>query len=188
MPLTLADLTAEQRQHLEICVHEAAHAVAGVARGAELRNAVVIRGKVTGIEGLTTFSDAPWGIDPLLAYAGPYGQAKFQAGGRRPTQRAMFAVFDGGGRKDAIVLSLAGGFHTGAAVEPVIDKCWPGVIRIAQQLFSQGEVIETDVLTALGITDGGGPSSAQLAGLRSGFRRVPPITRTTKKQRAAVPA
>ena len=32
-PPTVADLTARQRQHLEICVHEAGHAVAGVVLG-----------------------------------------------------------------------------------------------------------------------------------------------------------
>jgi hypothetical protein len=187
MSLTINDITPREREHLEICVHEAAHAVAGVMHGAQLRNAVVASGRVTGVQGLTKFADAPRGIDAKLAYAGPYGHAKFQAGGRRPTQRQIHSVFASGGRCDHTVLSLAGGTHTGASVVPLIDECWPGIIRVAQKLYSEGEVLHSDVCEALGLTDNGGPSSAQLAGLRSGFRKVPPISRTTKKQRAAVP-
>lgn len=187
MPLTLADITPREREYLETCMHEAGHAVAGVALGAQLRNAVVTQSKVTGTQGLTAFYDRPHWRDPEIAYAGPWAQAKFRAGGRRPTQREMFALMDGCGRKDAIALSLAGGEHLGRSVTPLLARCWPAVIRTAQMLHRVGEVTQEDVLAALGITDGGGLTSAQLASLRSGFRPVPPLA-TTEPKRAAVPA
>lgn len=174
-PPTVADLTARQRQHLETCVHEAGHAVAGVVFGAQLRTAVVSDSRVSGVEGLTSFTDRPHGRDEEIAYAGPWAQAKFRAGGRRPTQREMFALFDGGSRGDCGVLLAGGGTHLGHAVQPVIERAWPAVIRVAKQLHRAGEVSQTDVCEALGITDGGGPGSSQLAGLRAGMRPVPAL-------------
>ncbi len=175
-PPTVADLTARQRQHLEICVHEAGHAVAGVVLGAQLRTVVVSDSRVSGVEGVTSFSDRPFGRDEEIAYAGPWAQARWRAGGRRPTQREMFALFDGGGRSDCGVLTAAGGTYLGQAVQPVIERAWPAVIRVAKQLHRTGEATETAVCEALGITDGGGPGSSQLAGLRAGMRPVPPLT------------
>jgi hypothetical protein len=175
---TLATITAEQRNHLELCIHEAAHAVAGVALGAQLQNAVVISGKVTGTQGLTTFDGdtLPPGADVQVLYAGPYGQARFRAGGRRPTMREMFALFDGGGRGDCKMLTASGGQHLGAGITPLVERCWPAVVRVAQQLHREGEVFQKDVLAALGITDGGGRTSVQLASLRTGWgRQVPPL-------------
>lgn len=173
MTLTLADLTAREREHLEVCVHEAGHAVAGVVLGAQLRSAVVSHSRVWGTDGLASFSDRPHGRDEEIAYAGPWSQARWRAGGRRPTQRQMFAILDGGGRRDCGVLSLAGGTHLGHAVQPVIERTWPAILRVAQQLYRTGEVLQDDVCKALGITDGGGPTSSQLAGLRAGMRPVP---------------
>ncbi|MCV7368529.1 hypothetical protein CRI77_22420 [Mycolicibacterium duvalii] len=179
-PLTRADLTDRERQHLELCIHEAGHAVAGVVLGAQLRNAVVIDGKVTGVEGLATFADRPQGRDPEIAYAGPWAQARWRAG-RRPTQREVYAVLDGGGRRDCGVLTASGGTHSGHFVQPVIERCWPAVIRVAQQLYRTGEALHTDVCAALDITDGGGPTSSQLAGLRAGMRTVPPLNATPRQ-------
>lgn len=191
MPLTLADTTAKEREYLEVCMHEAGHAVAAVALGGVIRNAVVVEGRVTGRQGLTTVNDMPHGRDPEIAYAGPFAAGKFRARGRRPTQREMFAVMTGGGRGDAAVLSLAGGEHLGHSIKPLLDRCWPAVIRVGQQLCLVGEVFQEDILLALGISDGGGRTSAQLASLRSGFRAVPPLTTpltANTPKRAAVPA
>lgn len=173
-PLTVADLTARERQHLEVCVHEAAHAVAGVALGAQLRNAVVTNSRLWGVEGLTSFADRPHGRDSEIAYAGPWAQARWRAG-RRPNQRQVYDVLSRGGYKDDRALIAAGGTHLGLSVTPLIERAWPAVIRVAKQLHQAGEVTETDVLAALGITDGGGLTSVQLAGLRSGCRSVPPL-------------
>ena len=174
-PLTRADLTDRERQHLEMCVHEAGHAVAGVVLGAQLRTAVVSDSRVSGVEGLTSFSDRPHGRDPEIAYAGPWSQARWRAG-RRPTQREMLMLFDGGGHRDCGVLIAAGGTHLGHFVQPVVERTWPGILRVARQLYDTGEVLHADVCAALNITDGGGPSSSQLAGLRAGMRPVPSLT------------
>lgn len=171
-PMTAAQL-ARKREHLAVCVHEAAHAVAGVVLGAELRNAVASDGKVTGSQGRTYFHDAPPERQADIAYAGPWAQAKFQAGGRRPTSAQVFAMFGGPGCEDRATLTAAGGAHLGQGVTLLVDRCWPAVLRVAQQLDRTGEVLPADVLAALGITDGGGRTSVQLALLRSNMRTVP---------------
>ncbi|WP_110916844.1 hypothetical protein [Mycolicibacterium peregrinum] len=173
-PLSAAEL-ARKREHLGVCVHEAAHAVAGVVLGAELRNAVVSDGAVTGIQGRAYFHDRPYGRDAEIAYAGPWAQAKFLNGGRRPTQAQMFAMFDGHGSEDYAALTAAGGAHLGQGVTLLVERAWPAVVRVAKQLHGKGEVFEADVLAALGVDDGGGSTSAQLALLRSNMRTVPPL-------------
>lgn len=174
-PLTMADLTTRERNHLEICVHEAGHAVAGVALGGRLRSAVVTNSRVWGVDGLTSFSDRPHGRDPEIAYAGPWAQAKFRAGGgdNCPTQRQVLAVLNAGGYRDDRMLIASGGTHLGHFVTPLIERTWPAVIRVARRLYDTGEATHADVLAALGITDDGGPGSSQLAGLRAGMRPVP---------------
>ncbi|MCP9271148.1 hypothetical protein [Mycolicibacterium arenosum] len=175
-PLTLATITPRERHHLETCVHEAAHAVLGVTFGGQLRSAAVSNSRVWGVEGLASFADTPHGRDPEIAYAGPWAQAKFRAGGRdnRPTQRQVLAILNrGGGYKDDRMLIASGGTHLGHFVTPLIERTWPAVMRVARRLYDTGEATHADVCAALGITDGGGPTSAQLAGLRSGMHRVP---------------
>lgn len=184
-PLTLADITPRERWHLELAVHEAAHAVTAVALGGTIRNAVVSNSRVMGVEGLTTGTDMPHGRDSEIAYSGPWAQARFRAG-RRPTQREVYNVLSRGGWKDERALIAAGGTHLGTAVVPLMERCWPAVVRVAQKLHKAGEVHQQDVLAALGVTDGGGLTSVELAGLRSGCRSVPPLE--TKQPKAAVPA
>lgn len=177
MTLTIADITASEREHLEMCVHEGSHCVAGAIYGAELRNAVVIRSRAFGVEGLTRFEpvDFPNHANLAICYSGGYGQAKFRAGGGIPTARQIYDVFNTTGCKDAASLSLAGGEHLGHDAKPVIDRAWPAVIRVAQQLYRTAEIDQRAVLAALGITDGGGFTSVQLAAIRSRCRTVPPI-------------
>lgn len=174
-PLTAAQL-ARKREHLAVCVHESGHCIAGVIYGAELRNAVASNGKVTGLQGHTYFYEAPHERQPEISFAGPWSEARFLNGGRRPTMAQMHALFDGHGRGDFAELNLAGGVHLGHAVQPLIERAWPAILTLARQLFDKGEVFEADVLAALGITDGGGRTSAQLALLRSNMRTVPPFT------------
>lgn len=187
--LTLADLPAKKREHLELCVHEAAHAVAGVIYGARLRSAVVASGRVLGNQGMTRFEpdDFPDYRKAEVAYSGSYGQAKFRAGGRRPSQRELYAVLGTCGYKDersltAAAAASATGDHSARDVVPLLERCWPAVITLAQQLRRSGEVRHDDVLAALGVTDGGGLTSVQLASLRSGSRPLQPIA--SKKQPA----
>ncbi|WP_373203133.1 hypothetical protein [Mycobacterium marinum] len=180
--LTLVDLPAKKREHLELCVHEAAHAVAGVVYGARLRSAVVASGRVIGNQGQTSFEpdDFPGYRKPEIAYSGSYGQAKFRAGGRRPTQREFYAVLGTCGYEDdrsltAAAAGSATGDHNARDVVPLLERCWPSVITLARKLHRDGELHHADVLAALGITDGGGLTSVQLASIRSGLRSVPPI-------------
>lgn len=182
--LTLADLTARERGHLELAVHESGHAAAGVLLGAQLRSAVASDSRVWGQQGLTTFADRPHGRDPEIAYAGPWAVARWRAG-RRPTQAETYAVLSRGGYKDDRVLIAAGGTHLGTGITPLLERCWPAVIRTAQQLHKDGEVTQDDVLAALGVDDGGGPTSVQLASIRSGCREVPPLS---PKQPVPAPA
>ncbi|WKG01383.1 hypothetical protein [Mycolicibacterium sp. HK-90] len=166
------------RQALAVAVHEAGHSVAAVALGAELRNTVV--GELRdGLKGKTYyFADTmPQGRAPEFAYAGPWAEARWLAG-RRPSQRQLFAAFDGHGCRDQRVLTAAGGLHTGADVQPILERCWPAVLTVARQLHLTGEAHHDDVCAALGVTDGGGMTSVQLASLRSGGHQVPPFTKT----------
>jgi hypothetical protein len=174
---TLATITDNEREHLETCIHEAGHAVAAVALGARLWNSVAVNSRWAGVQGRTEYEeDMPPGAHVQAAYAGPYAQARFAAGGRRPTQRELFALWEGHGRLDCRMLTAAGGTHLGAAVVPLLERCWPAIVRTAQQLKEQREVFHDDVCKALGITDGGGPTSVQLASLRTGWgREVPPL-------------
>jgi hypothetical protein len=60
-------------------------------------------------------------------------------------------------------------------VQPLLERAWPAVINLAKKVHVDGEATHDDVWKALGITDGGGPGSSQLASLRAGLRHVPPI-------------
>ncbi|WP_409437224.1 hypothetical protein [Mycobacterium sp. SMC-14] len=178
-PLTMADVTAAERTHLELCIHEAGHAVAAVALGGEVRSAVVASGRVIGVQGLTTLTHdgLPAGRMAEVAYAGPWAEARFRAG-RRPTQAETYAVLATHGHEDdraMIASSASDGHHTGRDVVPLLERCWPAVVRVAQHLHRTGEACQADVLDALAITDGGGRTSVQLASLRSGCRSVPPL-------------
>lgn len=166
------------RDALAVCVHEAGHAVSGVVLGADFHTAIV--GELRdGLKGQAFFYDRPHGSDVLIAYAGPWAEARFLAGGRRPTQREFYTVLDDHGCRDQRVLTAAGGFHAGADVELIIDRAWPSVLAVARQLHRTGEAHHEDVCAALGVTDGGGFTSVQLASLRSGGHTVPPFTART---------
>ncbi|ANE80153.1 hypothetical protein A7U43_13250 [Mycobacterium adipatum] len=181
---TRATAEGARRDRLAVAVHEAGHAVGGVVLGAELRSAVLppegveLRG---GLKGQTFFNDQAAHHDPQVAYAGPWAEAKFHAGGRRPTQRQFYAVMDSHGCHDRRVLTAAGGTHEGSGVVPILHRCWPAVLTVARTLHHVGEIHQEDVLSALGVTDGGGPFSVQLASLRSGGHSVPPFNPKTRQ-------
>lgn len=180
-PLTRADLTDRERRHLAACVHEAGHAVACAMLGGEVASAVVSNSRVFGVQGVTTFSQLPDAIDARVTYAGTFAEARWEHG-PRPTTAQLQRLRQSNCRDErqlraAGVRDLYGNpaAEARSAVPPLIDRAWPAVVRVAQQLFTTGEATNADVLAALGITDGGGPGSSQLASLRSGWRRVPPI-------------
>jgi len=60
-------------------------------------------------------------------------------------------------------------------VQPLLERAWPAVVNLAHKIHVDAEATHDDVCKALGITDGGGTGSSQIASLRAGLRRVPPI-------------
>jgi hypothetical protein len=70
---------------------------------------------------------------------------------------------------DDEALCAAGGRVAGGSVTPLLERCWPAVVKVAQALVRDGEVRHEDVCKALGLTDSGGPGSFELALIRSGF-------------------
>lgn len=184
-PLTLADLTEEKRRELCVAVHEAGHAVAATLLGGRITAAVMTAGRTFGIGGKTVHRTVPEGTWPSILYAGPWAEARFIAG-RRPSQRQLFAVMDGSGHLDhkALCAAAAADAHgyTDASAEvrwtvpTLIERAWPGVIAVAQIIHGTGEARHDDVCAALGVDDGGGLGSTQLANLRAGLRSVPPLS------------
>lgn len=184
--LTRADLTDREQRHLAACVHEAGHAVACAILGGEVASAVVTNGKMFGVEGVTTFASMPDTIDPKVTYAGVWAEARWEYG-PRPTS-AQLRLLRHRNHADDKALCASGvrdmyGNPTAEArrtVPPLLDRCWPAVVRVAQQLFTTGEATHDDVCKALGLPPGdrGGPGSSALASLRAGLRRVPSIAAT----------
>ncbi len=74
------------------------------------------------------------------------------------------------GCHDNKVLTAAGGPAAGSAVVGLLTRHWSAVRKLAQVLYRDGTAGHDVVLAALGVTDGGGPGSAQLAGLRMGLQ------------------
>jgi hypothetical protein len=156
--LTLADLTDNDRQRIRTAFHEAGHAVAATVLGGRIFRAEVCDGRTFGVLGKTVHDHVPEGWWPSIVYAGPWAEARWLAG-RRPTQRDMFGVLATTGRLDDKALSASGGFTEGARVVPLLERCWPSVIAVAQKLVRDNEVRNEDVYDALHLTDGGGPGS-----------------------------
>ncbi len=180
-PVTRANLTDGERRHLAACVHEAGHAVACAMLGGEVRSAVVSNGRIFGLQGVTTFAQLPDYLDAKVTYAGMFAEARWEYGPRPTT--AQLRQLRIANRADDKALCAAGvremygnpSAEARSAVPPLLDRAWPAVVRVAQQLFITGEATHDDVCKALGVTDGGGTGSSQIASLRAGLRTVPPI-------------
>lgn len=181
-PLTWADLTPREQLGLRTAIHEAGHAVAATVLGGRIRSAVLSDGRVFGINGQTVHAEVPEGTWPSILYGGPWAEARWLAG-RRPSARQLYAILDGSGHLDRRALCAAAAADvygdTSAearlAVPTLLERCWPSVISVAQTVHRAGEARHDDVCKALGITDGGGLTSTQLANLRAGLRSVPPL-------------
>jgi hypothetical protein len=183
-PLTWADLTPREQLGLRTVIHEAGHAVVATVLGGRIRSAVLTDGRVSGVNGQTVHAEVPEGTWSSILYGGSWAEARWLAG-RRPSQRQLFAIMDGTGHRDNKALCAAAaadvyGYSDTSAearrrVPPLIERCWPAVITVAQKIHRDAEARHDDVLAALGITDGGGLSSTQLANLRAGLRSVPPL-------------
>lgn len=168
MTTTRESLTDRERLLAELCVHEAAHAVAGVVLGGVLRAASVTGGLHAGeLRGRTTFESLPSGAEAQTAYAGPWAAVRWLHG-RRPTQAELYAAIAQGHDSDGAVLSAAGGTAAGAPVVPLIERLWPQVRHLAGNIAGQTTVRHSDVLGALGLSADPATSSLALAHIRAG--------------------
>ncbi|OBG00694.1 hypothetical protein A5773_04190 [Mycobacterium sp. 852014-52450_SCH5900713] len=149
--LTLADLTAAERERAALAFHEAGHAIAATLLGGRIRAAVISEGRAFGMLGKAVHDQVPGGGWPSILYAGPWAEARFRAG-RRPTQRELFTALEHNGCDDR-ELSRAGGSVTGAGVVPLLERCWPSVAKLAAQLWSNSDVRHGDVCAALQIPE-----------------------------------
>jgi hypothetical protein len=148
--LTVADLTDGERRRIELAFHESGHAVGGVALGGVIHSAVVAAGGWIGVQGLTTMAVMPLGERTAeIAFAGPWAEARWRAG-RRPTQRDMWAVLDTTGCRDHRE-HLIGETGVAMRVEPLLERCWPAIVKVAQMLFRDGEIRHEHVCKALQI-------------------------------------
>jgi hypothetical protein len=121
----------------------------------------------TIIRGSTTFTDLPIGRDAECAFAGPWATARWRAG-RRPRQAQVYAVLSGSGRADERLLLDHGGTATGAAVIPLLERCWPAIRALAARIAEHSSVRHDDVCAALGLSTDPATMAVGLAHLRSG--------------------
>lgn len=173
--ITINDLTDGERKLLALCTHESAHAVMAVALGARLRTAKVFGNRITPDRtdtvtpsGFTLIDGMPPGREPEIAFAGVWGQSYWLAEFRRPSQREVYSVLDTTGCHDKAML-VGDGMSVAAGIVPMVERLWDPITTIAGRLHREGTASHTDVLAALGITDGGGPGSYQLALLAAGY-------------------
>ncbi len=164
-------ITAGELAELDLGIHEAAHSVVGTVLGGEVQSAMLSReGSSLGLRGLTRFRDLAESRRPDVAYAGPWSQASWRAGGG-PTQHQVQAVLAGGGCHDDAMITAAGGRNLMVSTETprLIERCWSSVLTLAEQLFKNGEVSHADVLAALGLAGLSEHAAAfGLANIRSG--------------------
>ena len=161
-----------EHARIELALHEAGHAIAGVLSGGTLTTSTVIEGRVKrGLvappNGSTSFAVLPSYRHAEVALAGPWSQARGRLG-RRPGSHHVAAVLAGSGCKDREVLTAAGGPDAGEAVIPLMERCWPSVAELAAKLHRHGKVSHSDVLAALRLSDDAGTRSIELSMIRSG--------------------
>lgn len=151
MRTSRSEFSPRELELAETCVHEAGHAIASTLYGGHVRSASVAGGlKAGAIRGLTTIDPMPEGRDAEIAYAGVWAQARWRHD-RRPTQAEVHLVLDGSGRGDRAVLCAAGGMSRGAAVTPLLERCWDAVCTVAAKIATDNAVRHSDVCAALRI-------------------------------------
>lgn len=161
-------LTAADRERLGLCVHEAAHAVVGVLNGGTVERATLTD---DGRAGECTFTEDSFAHDrtryrrALVAAAGPAAAATFHHSDRvtvRQIERHL-----GAGDREELRLASLHSYTTSdeqlSAALPVVRRCCRPIGALAAKMFAGHEIGHDDVLAALGVTDGGGPSSLQMS-------------------------
>ena len=167
-------LTDADRRHIALAVHEAAHAVVGVLHGAQLDSATVADNHS---DGACRFTAAGFGTTPThyrahIAAAGAVAAAIFHHG-RQARLHHIERFLSPGDREElrlAAITDRAPFTEPLLAVKPTILRCWDAITDLSATLIADGQIRHRDVCTALGLTDDGGPGSAQLAGIRAGLR------------------
>jgi hypothetical protein len=93
----------------------------------------------------------------MVAWSGPWAQARWLAGDR-PTPGQVDAILADGGRCDQAQIHEAHAASGGwaavdhAAETHLLQRCWPSVLALASKIYSNGEVDHLAVLEALGLT------------------------------------
>ncbi|TYQ11599.1 UNVERIFIED_ORG: hypothetical protein L601_001500000130 [Gordonia westfalica J30] len=150
--LTYATITPDERARLHLAIHEAAHAVAGILLGAtDVRAAIgdSRSGGATRCYGLLPDHE------PLVAFAGPWAEARWQAG-QRPKLREVWRHLDGCGRRDRDQIVSTFGTSvppTSDRIERLLDMTWPAVVSVAQVLHRTSEARYDDICAALDIPE-----------------------------------
>jgi len=161
-------LTPADMERIAICVHEAGHAVAGVVLGGKVKNSVVHQiADNHGRLGLTEFSFIPEAAEPLAAYAGPYAETRWRNHNTRPGIREIAAVMGNSGQLDHRSICVASALGQTGAVVPLMERCWPAVRKVAENLF-YGSIGHRDVCAALGLSHDPRGAAFQLSLIQSG--------------------
>lgn len=155
-----------------LALHEAGHAVVGAVYGATTELATL---SADSSHGLCTFTADGFGPSahayrPHIAAAGAVAAAML-AHGPRPALHHIDRHLHGPDRHELHTMSLSTMQPMSAsllAVRPLVHQCWDAIADLATGLYFGDEISHADVCSALGLTDGGGPASMQLALLRSG--------------------
>lgn len=162
------------RERAAMAVHESAHALAVVLLGGHVELAQLDPDDKPDHRGLTTVTDGSLTADAqaLVAHAGPWAEARFNAG-RRPTQREVDRAYASSGHGDAALVAAAGGSIQAdvSRVEKIIEDQWPAVLRLARRVAKDGYCTHWHVCNELGFPSGdaGGPTSFGLSCVRSGM-------------------
>ncbi|MDP0399208.1 MULTISPECIES: hypothetical protein [Tsukamurella] len=166
------------RERAAMAVHEAAHAVAAVLLGGHVELSVLDPEDRSDLKGLTTVAEDSLTADAQaqIAWAGPYAEARFDAG-RRPTWRGIDAAMARSGHGDLAMITAAGGPVQAdvGRVEKIVEDEWPAVLRLARRIARDGYGTHWHALAELGFPAGdtGGPTSFTLSCIRAGMRPAP---------------
>lgn len=172
MPPLLASFVRHEHTRIDLALHEAGHAVAGILNGGVLTSSTVIEGRwklglLAPPDGSTSFASLPPHRHAQVALAGPWAQARGRLG-RRPGSHEVAAVLGGTGCRDREVLTAAGGPDAGESVIPLLERCWPSVAELAVKLHRTGRITEADVLGALSLSADPATRTLELSMIRSG--------------------